>query len=251
MIEPRLLLETHIKARRQSTLPIDGEFVPSRDNGSPTVKVYWPVERIPNIEDIDGAIKSLPYLVFHEVFVHAAQGACLEGPRFTVSDECPFTEGAVDAVACDVLIKEVLRRPDTLHELLRDLVEDFKTAAKNYHKARFMDDLNDADIMSDETGVLFARSLGRKRIYDTLSDIADNLNRNTEAWPRQIILLLNLVLDEDRRYDFEELMKCLTNRRDLWVWTIDDFDRFLETADSDRLLQRIREKLRGLRQAKS
>lgn len=251
VIEPKLLLETHKKEQRKSTLPIDGAFVPSRDDGPPTVKVFWPITRVPKIEDVDGAIKALPYLVFHEVFVHAAQGACLPGPRFTVSDECPFTEGAVDAVACEILIKEVLRKPEKIHNLLHDLVDDFRTAARRYHEARFADDLDHSDPMSEETGVLIARSLGRRRIFETLSDIAADYNRDTVKWPRHIILLLNLVLDEKRRFEFEQLMHRLTTRRPLWVQTVDDFDRFLETADSEQLFARLSQRLKSQRRQKT
>lgn len=241
VIPERILLETHRKQpSARSTLPIDGEFVHANGDDKTTVKVFWPIPRGQlDAKVLDDAILSLPYLAFHEVFVHGPQGAALQADRFAVHDGCHFTEGAVDVVAFRTLVDDVLMNYAALPPILSKLSDRFVTFAEAYNTERFDESALYDGAMDEEAGVRIARTFGRIHIYNTLKRIGKTLRPEIDDWAERIILMLNLLMTEKERERFYYLMWTAHDRSDLNVHLVDDFDRFLEQGDVAWLIDRL------------
>ncbi|WP_337660037.1 hypothetical protein [Anderseniella sp. Alg231-50] len=231
-VVPDISLETHRKIRSDGTLPIDGEFVQPPNNGSAVVRVFWPMN-----EELDQAILSLPYLVFHEVFVHGAQGAARSGVRFSVEPDCAFTEGTVDAVACGVLLDKVLPNDQNLPEVLRPLAEGFYRECKNYHHERF----DPPDPKTDEPGddIRRARARGRDIVERLMKGIAVKAKKD-DQWAQRVVLLLNLYLDAPSRMELYQLFNRVKGRSAMHLVLADPLNQFTHDHDADALMARLR-----------
>lgn len=235
-IVPEMVVQTHRKNGTAGTLPIDGEFVQPYEDKSAVVKVFWPID-----DDLDSAILSLPYLIFHEVFVHGAQGAARQDVRFPVEQDCAFTEGTVDAVACRILLDEILPDEDNLPEVLRPLAEGFYSQCKRYHNDRF--DPPDAD--SDRPGddIRRARARGRDIIKRLLKGIGIKHKKRDPTWARRIILSLNLYIDARERMELYCLLDRLARRSAMKLALVDPLDQFDKDHDARALLDRLKKLL--------
>jgi hypothetical protein len=198
---PSIVIETH-PARHESTLPLDGELIPARLDGSEddfvTMRFRWPVTN-----ELQDALLSLAYLVFHEVFVHYFQGLSANTPGFSVDNDCSFTEGAIDALACQVLLDELLRSDKHLPELLKPLQEAFKSYSQRYHEERFdfKPPKSAADYRDPLMPILRARFYGREKIYRWLRKLESD-SKQPENWAYTILLALNLQLAPAQRERF-------------------------------------------------
>lgn len=232
---PSIILETYRNKKTCGTLPIDGEFQPPLIDAAAVLRIYWPIDKT-----LDQAILSLPYLVFHEVFVHGAQGSALPGPRFKVFDTCAFTEGAVDAVACDLLLKNVLSHPDNLPKELKELSADLYEACRDYHDKRFQYDADVTTAVLLEPGdkIRHARYLGRRQVYLLLREV-QSICKRPDDWAERTILLLNLNLDKIQRREIFKLFGVARGRAATKLNLADPLDTFLVDRDADRLIKRL------------
>jgi hypothetical protein len=234
---PDLLVETEPWSGAHGTLAVDGELVPPGVGAAPedaaVIRVRWPKRG-----DVTQAILELPYLVFHEIFVHWPQGQASAAPGFQVESACSFTEGAVDSVACD-LLDEVLQDRKALPEVLRLLRDSIREAARAYHEERCKAPAHDGPEMDDPAhDILFARYAGRKTVHRTLQDLQTAWQRPGD-WATRIILALNLQLTGDGRRRLYKLMRrAATQVRDETraARIMPIFDRYLEDHDLRGLL---------------
>lgn len=233
-IVPAMVVETHRKNGTEGTLPIDGEFVQPCEDRSAVVKVFWPID-----DDLDSAILSLPYLIFHEVFVHGAQGAGRQSGRFLVEQDCAFTEGTVDAVACRILLDEILPDEDNLPKVLRPLAEGFYGQCERYHNERFDPPDTDSDKPGDD--IRRARARGRDIIKRLLNGIGVKFKKHDSTWAWRVILSLNLHLDAQERMELYCLLRRLAGRSAMKLALVDPLDQFDTDHDAQALLTRLRE----------
>ena len=234
---PPLIVETRRGTGSAGTLPIDGEFEPHATNNSATLRIYWPIN-----DGLDRAILSLPYLIFHEVFVHGAQGAARDDRRFTVKDRCSFTEGGVDGVACEILLNDVLVDEDSLPPLLRGLRDEFSDYCRSYYqeRRRYQPSDSDNDLAQRADRIRHARSMGYRKIFEFLRRVARASNRKNE-WAYQVILLLNLHLDAESRVDFFKLLDKLGKHPKIEMPLADLLQRFIDDRDPMALLARLKQ----------
>lgn len=231
---PTIVLETYRNNSSTGTLPIDGEFQQPTSKAPAIMRIHWPVDG-----ELDSAIKSLPYLVFHEVFVHGLQGAGLECPRFRVSDDCAFTEGAVDAVACDILLDRVLPMENALPKLLKPLYSELEQACREYHQLRFKkEERSKTALLDPANNIRGARYRGRSAIYNPLKQMREQARRDS-SWLQRVILSLNLHLDKDQRREVFKLFNRLTSVKSLRMAMIGKLDVFLSTTDTEKLLSEL------------
>jgi hypothetical protein len=167
-----------------------------------------------------------------------------ESPGFHVDNDCSFTEGAVDAVACDVLLNEVLSDEANLPPMLRILREAFAEFSRKYHDKRFDYQLpTDKDYDDPTNGILRARFFGRKKVYGYLRDIQRKC-RKPDGWAHSLILSLNLQLTRAQRTTFYRLMDRLCYQQALGVLVARVFDVYRRDHDLKDLLARLGNLLR-------
>lgn len=229
---PEIVLETYRKRDAAGTLAIDGLFQPPHSDGAATLKVLWPLDR-----KLDDAILSLPYLVFHEVFVHGAQGAGRNGRRFAVDQDCAFTEGGVDAVACDVLLNQVLLDSENLPTLLQPLIGDFAEKCEDYHSKRFKAPEMGADKPGDH--IRRARALGRRYVAKLIRSVGVISKRDPD-WADRVVLLLNLYLDPQQRKELFFILSRCEHLRRRKLMLADPLKKFEQDHDADALMTTLR-----------
>lgn len=243
---PPITLETSKDFSNQGTLPIDGEFEQPSALDPAIMRIYWPIDD--QSGKLDEAIRSLPYLVFHEVFVHGTQGAARQGPRFQVYETCAFTEGAVDAVACDLLLRDVLGADNDLEPPLSDLSEQMEEACKEYHHERFTKvGKSMQDMVAPGAKIRTARYLGRKKIYEELrrplkavdDDDGEAVMQNAD-WCARAILTLNLYLDKDQRKEFFKSCMKLSKRQQERQRLRGLISRFMEDLNPEALMASLK-----------
>ncbi|HET7411800.1 MAG TPA: hypothetical protein VFJ18_03980 [Pararhizobium sp.] len=232
---PPIVLETFRMSRGHGSLPVDGEFEQTANRPQALLRIYWPMD-----ETLDEAIKSLPYVVFHEVFVHAAQGAALKGPRFKVKETCAFTEGAVDAAGYDLLRDRVLTLPRLLPKPLEDFHVQMEEACREYHNKRFAKETTPPGALpAPGWEIRDARRRGRSHVYLLLKQIGREANRDRD-WPGRVILMLNLCLDRQQRLDIYKLFHRAGERRTSRQRLADSLDTLLLAPDAAALIGAMR-----------
>ncbi len=238
LIPPLAISTSHIEGDG-GTLPLDGEFnVPAKVGGEAYVAVLWPDAKSAD-QDLDAAIRSMPYLVFHEVFVHGAQGAALPGARFLVDPDCAFTEGAVDCVAYEVLAKYVLPSDQHFPKLLEPLRDEFSLACQEYNTARMKPPSKGSTKSGDE--IRRARYFGRAKIYDRLLEIAgEPMGLDAATWVTRVVLTLNLYLPPYERHEFFKLINKAAERSKVLLSLFDPLDQFLTERDVGKLFDEMR-----------
>jgi len=128
-------LELRLKTTRaEATASLGGRtFFPDDDDAGQRKAV---VEISLPLEELNAShIVRLPYVMFHEVFVHGPESWTAAGRRVETSETCEFREGFVDAAAAHLLSVALTRRDVTLFddESLRLLLAEATQAA---HKER-------------------------------------------------------------------------------------------------------------------
>lgn len=238
LIPPLALSTFHIEGDG-GTLPLDGEFnIPPKIGGEASVAVFWPDTKSGD-QELDAAIRSMPYLVFHEVFVHGAQGAALPGARFLVDRDCAFTEGAVDCVAYDILAKHVLPSDQHFPKLLEPLRDEFSLACQEYNTARMKPPPKGSTKSGDD--IRRARYFGRTKIYDRLLEIAgEPKGLDAATWVTRVVLTLNLYLPPNERQEFFKLINEAAERSNVLLSLFDPLDQFLTKRDVSKLFDGIR-----------
>lgn len=237
---PHLSLATSKKPNPAATLPVDGAFVqPPKPDDAAEVEIIWPI-RDGVLGDLDAAIISLPYLVFHEVFVHGAQGAACDGPRFLVDMDCAFTEGTVDCIAYDILSKHILPVSDNVPELLKPLRHEFNRAGDEYNQARMKPPERGSNRPGDD--IRRSRYFGRVKLLEFLNELSTNvLKFDAQPWVRRLVLTLNLYMTAEQRGQFFEILSQARDREALAITLFDPMDAFLEHRDVDRMLHGLRQ----------
>lgn len=224
-----------LSKEHDGTLPLEGSYDPIV--GALTLK--WPVDP-DRSEAVDDAILMLPYLLFHEVFVHGGQGRALAEQIARIPPQCAFTEGAVDAAARHLLIYRILG--NALPERFVPMREWFRERCKSYGDERGrMVSANEqlAVRKSDNSRIRKARAVGTRYVWEALKEVEENAEK-PRRWALQIVIRLNLALNVAERESF--MMKvgfwetATPESRDELV-TI--FDRFLEDDDVTGLLRRL------------
>lgn len=236
----------HIETRpwqgdHQSTMPIDGIWIPPPEEGDgcATLRVIWPFHR-----DLSEALKSLPYLLFHELFVHWPQGSSSADRPFTVATDCSFTEGAVDAVASEVFVR-AMRDPGLLPSNLRYLRGAFEKAAQEYHEKRMAWQPSGNPGMQDDPveDIAEARFRGREGVYNFLKKLFRRNNlEDSENHAMRAIVLLNTQLGKDDREPLYLLLREIRIRdphgdRDFRVLTA--FQVYLKQHDWKQLVKEL------------
>ncbi|MDW3224705.1 MAG: hypothetical protein R8G34_17795 [Paracoccaceae bacterium] len=234
-IVPPIMLATVRKKDAAGTLPVDGEFRQPNGKTDAVMQVYLPMD-----DALGDAIHSLPYLIFHEVFVHGAQGAALNGARFQVDQDCAFTEGAVDAVACEILQAEVLSDKSALPKLLQPMANAFWQASYEYHLNRYKMPEVGANDPGDD--IRRARASGRNDIYRFLVYLR-KLGGKPKGWAEQVILTLNLYMTREERSTFYLLMKQAKYREEHQIALIDPLHQFIMNKDVAAMMRTIRRNL--------
>ncbi|MEX0369695.1 MAG: hypothetical protein AB3N09_03635 [Tateyamaria sp.] len=232
---PELSLGTSKQTNPAATLPVDGAFMqPSEPDAAAEMEIIWPITD-DGFVDLDAAILSLPYLVFHEVFVHGAQGAACEGPRFLVDMDCAFTEGTVDCVAYDILSKHILPVDENVPELLKPLRNEFNRAGDEYNLARMKPPALGSNRPGDD--VRRSRYFGRIKLLEFLDELANEvLKFDAPPWVRKLVLTLNLYMTPDQREEFFEILCKARERKALAITLFDPMNAFLEHRDVARML---------------
>lgn len=217
------------------TMPLDGSYDP--DEG--LLVVQWPTDP-DNPEAIDNAILMLPYLVFHEVFVHGGQGRALESSIGDVPFNCSFTEGAVDACARDLLVALVL--PDIPFETYRRLCMRAQNKCEEYgrKRAQLSGDITGAsDSKQKNARIKSARAHGAYMVWEQIKNFELHGGKPT-TWKFELLTALNLHMDLEQRDDF---MECAGFWEGLPSDVKDDvvqiFDAFIEDRQVNDLLARL------------
>ncbi|WP_372571730.1 hypothetical protein [Ruegeria jejuensis] len=217
------------------TMPLDGSYDP--DSG--LLVVQWPTDP-DDPEVIDDAILMLPYLLFHEVFVHGGQGRALENTIGEVPFSCSFTEGAVDAAARDLLIALVL--PDIPSETFRRLRMRAQDRCVDYGRKRTQlsrDITSASDSKRKNAKIRRARAYGTYMVWERVKNLELHGGRPTD-WKFRLLTALNLHMDLSQREDFMGLAEFW---EDLSPDVKDDligiFDTFLEDRQVNELMARL------------
>ena len=243
----RLRMTRRDKGSR-ATLPVDGSFTPDADEAVLTLK--WP--RSWASGEMDEAILMLPYLIFHEVFVHGGQGRAAERLVKDIDNDCRFTEGTVDGLACKLLIDKFFARRNALPATVRRLKEHFRTACNRYNDARcYPPDPreNEDEEMEDDYQILQARFSGRNH-WRWLCDLQErNPTKVKPDWPARCVIALNLRLDPDQRRELSGLLEFIFGPHDLDVQIIGAFEAYLRTCDWAALKRNLEEVKRRQREA--
>lgn len=182
-------------AARDATLPLNGSVEVT--DGSAVIEVVWP--RAP--EEIEDGLLMLPWLVFHEVFVHIFQGLARPTPLGMVPPSCSFTEGLVDALARTELKPNLLDR-----ELPAELVplrQRFDKATREYGEKRIKplpEDRHPHRSTTLAAQYRLARSKGAA-LYDALWGVARRRNR-PPSWLSGALMRLNAELSLPQREAF-------------------------------------------------
>ncbi|MEE4188391.1 MAG: hypothetical protein V2I76_08085 [Roseobacter sp.] len=222
--------ETH-----DGTMPLDGSYDP--DTG--VLVVEWPTD--PEKPDvIDEAILMLPYLLFHEVFVHGGQGRALEDTIGAVPYDCAFTEGAVDAAARDLLVALVLPEiPSETFRRLRMRTQDRCMAYGEERRRLSRDVAVVSESRRKNAKIRRARSYGALTVWETLKNLELHGNRPTD-WKFRILTVLNLHMTLAQRDEFVMIASFWDG---LTPETKDDliviFDIFLKDRHVNDLLVRL------------
>jgi hypothetical protein len=110
-------------------------------------------------------IRDLPYVLFHEVFVHSVEGWVTKGCRLETTELCAFREGFVDAAAAHVLEQRLLN-PGLRSGLHRSYSEIFSRGVRTGHANRMTYNVTRNGLSADEAvqmeQILKARNRGWK-----------------------------------------------------------------------------------------
>lgn len=231
-----------------ATLPIDGEFIPPKPEDGPNAPGVIAIKVPKNLATMDEALFCLPYIVFHEIFVHRSQGVASSKPGFTVGNDCAFTEGAIDALACQLLLDDILMIDGNIPSDLRVLRPAFRNYCEGYHSDRFdfsqPDNLRDLEDPTIE--ILQARWAGRTVIFQYLQEAQKHCCKPPD-WTQRILASLNLQLDRGKRRDFHQAFDVLWGYGQGPMSEVElSLDRFLETGDAVALLNSL-QKIRLVR----
>ncbi|WP_299955736.1 hypothetical protein [uncultured Roseobacter sp.] len=217
------------------TMPLDGSYDP--DKG--LLVVQWPTDP-DNPNNIDEAILMLPYLLFHEVFVHGGQGRALESSIGDVPFSCSFTEGAVDAAARDLLVAKVL--PDLPSKSFRQLRMQAQDRCNDYGQKRAQLSrgmAGSSDSKRKNEKISNARAFGTLMVWEQIKNFELHVNKPA-TWKFELLTALNLHMDLEQR---DKFMECADFWEGLQSSVKDDvvniFDTFLEDRQVNDLLRRL------------
>lgn len=219
------------------TMPLDGSYDP--DEGE--LVVQWPTDP-DNPEAIDDAILMLPYLLFHEVFVHGGQGRALESSIGDVPFSCSFTEGAVDAAARDYLVAKVL--PELESESFQRLRMQAQARCVKYGQKRAQFSLGitgSSDSRRKNEKIRSARAYGLFMVWEQIKNFELHGGKPA-SWKFELLTALNLHMDLEQR---DKFMECAEFWEGLSSKVKDDvvvmFDIFLIDRQVNDLLGRLNE----------
>lgn len=235
------------------TLPIDGQFAWDGESDEAEITIKWPGVG-QDYRNSDLAILVLPYLIFHELFVHGGQGRAAPQPVSKVENDCVFTEGLVDAVARELLLTRVFASPRWLPEVFQELVEECSLACDSYHKERSeKPELGSESWQRSKEFILKeARAEGwalyRKlqRIANQVGgaagkpdDVAIHSGQENGRWSLEdCVTLMNLQFPLDHRERFVQVMQGVVAHNHLEVNAI-FFEYSEQHRDPDRLLRSL------------
>ncbi len=236
--DPPDKIVVHLKSlgeNHDGTMPLDGSYDP--DEGE--LVVQWPTDP-DNPEVVDDAILMLPYLLFHEVFVHGGQGRALESSIGDVPFNCSFTEGAVDAAARDYLVAKVL--PELQSESFQPLRMQAQARCVEYGQKRVQFSLGMAgssDSRQKNEKIRNARAYGLFMVWEQIKNFELHAGKPAN-WKFELLTALNLYMDLEQR---DRFMECAEFWEGLSSKVKDDvvviFDTFLEDRQVNDLLDRL------------
>lgn len=128
-------------------------------------------------------LKRLPYLLFHEIFVHAPEAWGAASFREATAERCAFREGFVDAAALHVL-QHGLRDLDVVPHSHHDFAEPYRRESRSAHRDRIshgpagveLDDEEDDLVAIRESGSLAFDRLAESDLAKEAVDLAICIN---------------------------------------------------------------------------
>lgn len=242
LLSREVVIQTATREPSQScTLPLDGSLESADSDTSEcclVLRIEWPIGG--TYEEIDNAILSLPYLVFHELFVHALQGCAAPEPVPKVGNDCAFTEGAVDAVACEILKNEILSNGANLPDDVQPLRGAFQQTISDYHAKRFnfTPPKSRRDSVKAANVILQARWFGREYIFQYLRNAEINCGQPA-GWSFGCIITLNLQMTKSQR-------QTLAREAEFWSETLEPdicklMNDYLDHLDPAALLDALKD----------
>lgn len=187
---------------------------------------------------------ALPYIVYHEVLVHAVQSTLRRGVAELRSEysECGFAEGSVDAVAYEVLQEHLQNIPKSLRNLHRFRAR-IEEVADELHQIR----RNAALDPGTSSGAVASRERGY-RVYDALKKEfgpeacrAAVLGINLLPYDRTervlVLQTLFLLINDEHSMKNESARVAATARKELLK---DSLRKFIRSGNHEQLLADVR-----------
>lgn len=154
---------------------------------------------------------SIPYVVFHEVFVHVFQSLINFSERENCGAGCVFTEGVMDCLAAQVL-RERLPELNIRSHWREYLIEKFRDVSDEHHRARHrLADVEDERKFDDTYMARSHRALG----YNVFERLVDE---EAQSWKfgrnvRQDLITLNVILaTKEQRREVSRVLMYLSSK---------------------------------------
>lgn len=126
-------LRVRLKTRHHSKAEL--EAVTKFIDDAPSLRQAHVLVNLPLHALDETHVKRLPYMLFHEIFVHAPEGWETNGPRVETNELCAFREGFVDAAALFVLVS-ALRKPAQIPTSHREFARLYLSESEAAHRER-------------------------------------------------------------------------------------------------------------------
>ena len=154
---------------------------------------------------------SIPYVIFHEIFVHVFQSLVNFTERENCGAGCVFTEGVLDCLAAQVLRE---RLPElNIRSPWRDyLIEKFRDVSDEHHRARHrLADVEDERKFDDAYIARSNRALGYDVFERLVADEARSWKFGRDV--RQDLTTLNVILaTKEQRRELSRVLMYLSRR---------------------------------------
>jgi hypothetical protein len=95
---------------------------------------------LPHEHLTDRHLHKLPYILFHEIFVHTAEAWLEPAKRRPTNERCRFREGFVDAAAAHLLSAALAESPHAFPEKYRSFAAELARQVSDAHSARHSND---------------------------------------------------------------------------------------------------------------
>jgi hypothetical protein len=183
-------------------------------------------------------LEHLPYVIFHEVFVHVAESFLDAGVRSPTPETCPFREGYMDSVAAMLLARVLKEEPHRIPAFFREFTREMSLAVEIAHHMRLSPAGPSAEASTQEarriSNVVKARRDGRMAFEEVVEAVGIGHARN-------IGVAANVMeLDEDARIALvERLMAANASSGSHRTW-LNNFISCSVKSDSTAMLQRIK-----------